>query len=140
MARLPAKNIVIQWREPEAPSYWCVYSRRDGVLVPARIFWADHEPGNEENKLDRWPLPFLAAEIAGRWVDPKELWLRVLQRETEPNHWKCAHPMIPKEDLTPEQEYDFQMKDMAWLKENDRTHPLAQPHKPVNLSSLPLPW
>jgi hypothetical protein len=140
MPRLPAKSIIIQWREPEAPSYWLLYLRRGGPLVPARIFWADHEPGNEENKRDRWPTAHLAGEIAGKWVDPREIWLRVLQRETEPNHWKVARPLIPKDGLTAEQEYFYLVSEMSWLKENDVTHPLAKPYKPVVLRDLQLPW
>ncbi len=101
---------------------------------------ADHEPGNEENKLDRWPIPFLAGEIGGRWVDPKEIWLRVLQRETEPNHWKCAMPIIPKDGLTPAEEYQYQLALLEYAKQNDVTHPLAKPYKPVNLAALPLPF
>jgi hypothetical protein len=129
---------VIQ-REPEV-GYWLLYSRRDGVLLPARIWLCNHEPGDPENILDRWPIPFLAGEIGGKWVEPAEIWYRVLRRETEPNHWKCAHPIIPKEGLTLHQEFLFLMSEMAWLKENDRTHPLARPNKPVSLAALPLPF
>ncbi len=135
--RLPAIDLTIQWREPEVPSYWWLYSRRGGVLLPSRIFICDFEPGDEKNKLDR---PFLAGQVGEQWENPKEIWMRVLRREIEPNHWSCALPMIPQEGLTPCQEHQYQMAILAWIKENDITHPLAKPYKPVNLAALPLPF
>jgi hypothetical protein len=44
-------------RQPErlVPGYWQVRLHRRGPWVPARSYWADHEPGNPENKRDRWP-------------------------------------------------------------------------------------
>jgi hypothetical protein len=136
---LPTQKITVEWRDPE-PGYWMMYVVRGGVTVPARIWWCNHEPGNEENALDRWPIPFLAGEIGGKWLDPKEIWLRVLMRDSAPNHWRCAQPMRPKEGLTEEEEYRHLMNDMAWLKKNEPGDPHAKPYKPVKLSTLPLPF
>jgi hypothetical protein len=129
----------INWREPEV-GFWMVYARQGSVLVPSRIFWCDWEPGNEENKLDRWPIPFLAGEIAGRWVDPADIWERVLLRETRPNHWRCAHPLVPQDGLTVAEEYEYRVALLTHAKEHRPTSPLAKPYKPVDLSQLPVPF
>lgn len=128
---LPADPFTITWREPE-PSFWMLYHVRGGVLVPARIWWCDHEPGRPDNKLDRWPIPFLAAEIAGRWCEVYDVWWRVCLRDSRPGHWKCAHPMAPKDGLTEEEEYAYQMALLATAGTVSR--------RPADLRSIPLPF
>lgn len=100
---------------------WMIRAVKNGPLIPARIFWCSHEPGVPENLLDRWPIPFLAAEIAGRWVDVDRVW-----------HVK-GRPIT-------EAEFRFQMADLEHAKRWRPNEAIAQPHKPVDLRSLPIPF
>ena len=96
----------VNWR-PIETGHWFLYARRGSAWVPARIWWCPHEPGDEENILDQ---PFLSGEIAGRQVDPaRDIWMRVLLCETNPGHWSCAQAMVPKDGLTVEEEFAYQM-------------------------------
>jgi hypothetical protein len=140
MPRLPAEPFTINWREPEVPSYFMLYIKRGSVLVPARIWMADHEPGEPNNKRDRWPREHIAGEIAGKWVDPLDIWERFLLGETRPNHWKCARPLVPKDGLTVSQEYEYQLALLRHAREREPANPLARPWKEVDLRTLPLPF
>lgn len=104
--------------------------------MPSRIFLCNHEPGEPDNLRDRWPAEHLAAEIAGRWVEVYDVWWRVLLRETRPAHWKCAHPLVPKDGLSVEEEYEFLMADLAWRREKKG----LRIDKPIKLSTLELPF
>jgi hypothetical protein len=133
----PAKPhpLEVRWREPE-PGFWFLYARRGAVWVPARIWLCDHAPHEPDNLRDRWPVAHLAGEIGGRWVDPTDIWRRVLLRETNPGHWSCAQPLVPKDGLTVAEEYEYQMALLEHAKERG-----AMPTRPiVKLRQLVLPW
>jgi hypothetical protein len=100
--------------------FWLVKRGRNTPQVPARIFWCDHEPNEPTNILDRWPIPFLAAEIAGKPVDLDEVWHR-------------------KGTPITEKEYLFLMAERAWLQKYQPNDPLANPDKPVRIADIPLP-
>ena len=51
-------------------SFFLMRLVRRGPLMPVRFWDCDHEPGNPENKRDRWPSLIRAAEVAGEWFDP----------------------------------------------------------------------
>lgn len=102
------------------PSFCLLRAVKRGPFVPARIYWTLSEPGVPENVLDRGGKPFLAAEIAGRTVDPLDLWQRVWEMEID------------------EAEYNFRMAEMEWMKKHHPTDPLANPYKPVRLSAVVL--
>jgi hypothetical protein len=138
--RLPAKPFTIEGGDKPEPGFWMMYVVRGGVLAPARIWICDHAPYEPENKRDRWPASHLAAEIAGRWVEVYDVWWRVCLRNSYPNHWKCAHPLIPQDGLTVEQEYEYQVALLDHAKKHEPDHPLARPYKPVTLARLPLPF
>jgi hypothetical protein len=135
MPRLPADPFVINWRDPEC-GFWMLYIKRGSFLVPARIWLCDHEPGEPDNKRDRWPHEHLAAEIAGRWVETYDVWWRVLLRETRPGHWKCAQTLRPEDGLTERQEYEYRMAVLQYEK-SERN---ARPDRPVDLKRLQLPF
>ena len=112
------------------PGYWKLRLVRSGPFVPARIWLCDHEPFNEDNTLDRWPIPFPAGEVAGQWVDPREIWLRVIGDSVI---WKRVEPID-------ERVFKWMMKDMSWAKEYAPDDPIANPRRPANLSQLPIPF
>ena len=109
MPRKPALPFLRAEKVPPVPGYWLVYPRRGARHVPARIWWCDHEPGNPENLLDRWPVPFLAAEIGARWCEVWEVWDRVMLASENPQHWRAAVPLVGMEGLTAAEEYDHRM-------------------------------
>jgi len=98
--------------EPQ-PGFWLVRAVKGGPLVPARIYWCDHEPGEPDNKLDRWPLPFLAAELAGKVADVERVW---------------TMRGIP----ISEDEYRYRVADQAWARAHAPEEPVAQPYLPID--------
>jgi len=122
---------------PPEPGFWLVYLKRGARHVPARIWLCDHEPYNVENKLDRWPIPFLAAEIAGRWVEVWQVWDHVCLMTENPQHWRAAVPIEPRDGLTIEEEYAYQMSLLDWRQQNEG----VSPTKPIRrLTELELPF
>jgi hypothetical protein len=113
------------------PGHWKLRIVRHGALVPARIFWCDHEPGNEENRLDRWPVPFSAGEVAGEWVDPRWIWLRVIGGNAV--QWKRAEPIEASE-------YRYLMADMSWARLYAPDEPIANPRRRVDLDQIAIPF
>jgi hypothetical protein len=106
--------------------YFLIRLGRGRPLVPARIYWRDHEPGNEENKLDRWPLPALAGEIIGRYCDPVEVWTG---RDRE--------PLQPPAGYTVERWYQYLVDDASWAKEHAPETPIAKPWRKVDYTAIP---
>jgi hypothetical protein len=100
--------------------YWLMKAVKHGPLVPARIFWCDHEPGVPDNILDRGG-PFLAAEIAGAWVEVDRVW----------------HSRGKAID---EKEYAFRLAEIDWSKKYAPSEPLANPRQAVSLKDAPLPF
>jgi hypothetical protein len=108
------------------PGYWLIRRRKKSPLIPAWSYWTDAEPGNPENKLDRWPLPFIAGEIGGELADPLDIF--------------CARDrieLVPQRGLTVEQEYAFRCADLKHAKRHRPEDPLANPERAVNLARIP---
>jgi hypothetical protein len=78
----------------------------------------DHEPGNPENKLDRWPIPFLAGEIAGDPADPEDIF-GARERIT----------MVPRDGLTVEETYKFLIAEMHWARQHAPNDAAARPQR-----------
>jgi hypothetical protein len=116
-------------RELLVPGYWAIKLRTGGPPVPARTYECDHEPGNPENKLDRWPLPFIAGEIAGDVADPLDIFAA-----------RSRAPLRPRGGLTIEQEYRYQVADIRHARQWRRDDPIANPTHRVRLSRLPIPF
>lgn len=110
------------YRELVQPGYFLIRLVRHGPMIAARIYWCDHEPGNPENKLDRWPIPFLAGEVAGEDVDPLGIWL--------------ARDRTPIDSA----EYRFRDADRRWVEEFAPHEPLAKPLRKADLMQAPLPF
>lgn len=56
------------------PAHFLMRARRDGPLVPARLWLCDFEPGEPDNKLDRGRLcPYPRADVAGIEVPPEQV-------------------------------------------------------------------
>ena len=102
------------------PGWWMLRLRASAPEVPAMIAVLDHEPGDPDNKLDRWPLP-LWAEIAGQLADPLTVWA---QR---------------KRPISPE-EYAYQRALCLWTREHAPDEPLAQPRKKTDWLQAVLPF
>lgn len=104
------------------PCHVLIKMVKRGPHVAARIFWCDHEPGFPDNKLDRWPVPFLAAEIDGRPAAVERVWHAVWEQKIT------------------ESEYRFRVADSEHAKRWRPNEAIAQPTKPVDLRSLPIPF
>jgi hypothetical protein len=104
------------------PGHYLIRLVKKGPLVAARIYWCDHEPGNEENKLDRWPIPFLMGEIAGEAVDALGIWLA-----------------RGRQEITAA-EYRYRSTDAAWAREHSPLEPAANPRKKIDQLQAPLPF
>jgi hypothetical protein len=123
------RDYLCEHRELLVPGYWAIKLRTGGPPVPARTFWCDHEPGNPDNKLDRWPLPFIAGEIAGDVADPLDIFAA-----------RSRVPLRPRGGLTQPQEYAFQVADIRHARVWRPDEPIANPRHRVRLSRLPIPF
>lgn len=109
------------------PGFWQIRLRKGGPWVPARTFWCDHEPGEPDNKLDRWPLPYLAGEIIGEPADALDIigsrWRRELTAEA---------------GLTDLQEYLYQVALCRHAADYEAAarEPLAAPRSRPNLLTI----
>lgn len=100
------------------PGAWLVRLVRGGPLVPARIFWCDHEPGEPDNKLDQ---PFLDAEINGKRVDPLKL-------------WEMRGRAVPLNEIA----YRDALR--KWAQENAPDDPAANPDQPIDHLTVKPPF
>ncbi len=114
-----------------APRYFMLRVRRDGPLVPAHLWWCDHEPGEPENKRygSRWPELYPCADIAGAEVPPEDLIERLWWPST---HWKCPQPIS-------ETEYRYQLQRIIWAERNRVDEPALRPRRALDPAQLPLP-
>jgi hypothetical protein len=103
---------------------------RDGPLVPARLWWCDHEPGVPENKLDRGMLSvFMRADIADAEVPPEQLIERTWATAT---HWKYARQI-------PEADYRHLVERLRWAETNRPDEPGLKPRRAVGSAQIRLP-
>lgn len=116
-------------RQLLVPGYWSIKLRTHGPPIAARTYWCDHEPGNPANKLDRWPLPFIAGEIAGDVADPLDI-IGARWRES----------LRPRGGLTQVQEYAYQVARIRHARVWHPDEPIANPRHRVRLSRLPIPF
>jgi hypothetical protein len=106
------------------PGYYSGRYGTDKMLVEARIYLRDHEPGNPENKLDGPPV--LAGEILGEYCDPVLVWTLSDRR-----------PMRVPQGYTAAGWYAYRSHLADWTKVNAPEEPLARPYRRVDLTSLP---
>ena len=93
--------------------YFLLRFVRGGPLVPARLREIDHEPGEPENKRDRWPPFITIADIAGELVPTEMLTERLHWKK---GHWKYLEPVSPAE-------YRYRFEYMRWAETAPRfTH------------------
>lgn len=123
-------------KQPTA--YYVIRERRDGPLVPARLQWLDHEPGEPDNKLDRGCLSvFPQVDIAGVYVPPERLLERLYSPTPErpalaPRHWKYAARISHAE-------YHLRVERMRWAETNRPDDPVLRPLRRVEADQMPLP-
>lgn len=105
------------------PGYWLMRLVRNGPRMPAAIFWHETtgEPGEPENTMHGTRPRFLSAMIAGKVVALDDVWLR-------------------RGDTITKAEYDFRVADAEWSRQHALDEPQAQPHKPINYMTAPLPF
>lgn len=89
---------------------------KGGPQVPVAI-WLHQEIDPETGELTGDEV--MRCTVAGREADPDEQWLY------------CAANPIPQE------EYDYLMKFKGWAEEHHPEHPAAQPHRKIDLGTLP---
>lgn len=133
-----------------------IRARRDGPLVPAKLWLDDCEPGTD-NRLDRGRLsPYPRAEIGGREIDPQRLldrlgvWRRtgdmpllpheVVAALADPTrctprpigHWAYAQPISAGE-------YSYRLAHLEWTRRHRPADPVGRPHEALRPAELPLP-
>jgi hypothetical protein len=144
--------------------YWMVRLRRDGPEVPARLFWCDHEPGIPENKLDRWPMPYLQGQIGTDLADPYEIWAMLEFVEATPaEQRRMANP--PPADRAPrsgrqqalqtapmakwrqerarritEADWRYEIADLEHAQKWRPEEPKVRPKERIRLDQLPIPF
>lgn len=113
------------------PCYFLLREVRFGPLVPARLYWLDHEPGVPENKREgsRWPVYIQAADIAGVEVEPERVAERLM--------WSAPHWKYPQR-IT-ETEYRYQLARLRWAEVANPEDPTLRPRRKVDPASVKLP-
>lgn len=104
---------------------------RFGPLVPARLRYINHEPGEPGNLREgsRWPVFILCADVAGTEVEPE--WLE--ERLWAPaGHWKHCSPIT-------ETEYRYQLARLRWAESASPSDPTLRPRRKVDPASVALP-
>jgi hypothetical protein len=113
------------------PQHFMLRRVRHGPLVPARLWWCDHDPAEPKNKLDRGRFSvYPRADIAGVEVDPLVIidWhLGVIH-----GHWRFPEPIS-------EAEYHFQLKRLRWAETNRPNDPMLQASRPADPRQMALP-
>ena len=103
----PAKRALIK------PGFYLVRLGKGRPLVPARIYWCGHEPGNPTNKLE---VPFLDGEILGEQYDPALIWTGGMP--------------------TTEAEYKYRVALAEHCAKHEPDAPAANPRRAVNLAKM----
>jgi hypothetical protein len=118
--------------------YFVIRERRDGPLVPARLQWLDHEPGEPSNKLDRgYSSVFPQVDIAGVYVEPERLIERLFESTPDrlalaPTHWKYAAPVS-------EADYRLRIERMRWAERHRPDDPTLRPRRRVESDQIAMP-
>lgn len=111
---------------------------RYGPLMPARLWWCDHEPGVPENRLDRGRLSlYPRADIAGVEVPPEELADRLFSMSDPrpahpPSQWRYAKPISLEE-------YRWRFDSMRWTEQHRPDDPVLKPRRRLAAADLPPP-
>jgi hypothetical protein len=113
----------------KSPRHFLMRLVRGGALVPARLRWLDHEPGEPDNPRDRWPPFVVVCDIAGEVRPPEELTDRF---HWPASHWKHAAPIS-------EGEYRYQLARLRWAERHRPQDPTLQPRRPVDPRQVALP-
>jgi hypothetical protein len=111
------------------PQHYVLRLVRGGPLVPARLQWLAHEPGEPDNRRDRWPALLQVVDIAGEIVPPEELTERF---HWQAGHWKHAAPVSLAE-------YEHRLALMRWAERNSPDDPRVRPRRKVDRQQMPLP-
>lgn len=125
--------------KPGDSAYFMLRVTRLGPLVPAKLYLCDHDPADENNKLDRGNLSiYPRAEIAGEEVDPD-----ILQRDRlmSPTDWRPAYAVGHWKfaNLISEAEYRYRMAHREWTARHRPSDPTLQPRRGVDPAQMPLP-
>jgi hypothetical protein len=113
------------------PRHFLLRAVRHGPLVPARLYWLDHEPGCPENKREgsRWPVYIQCADIAGVEVEPE----RVTDRMHRPDsHWGALQTIT-------ETEYRYRLARLRWAERGAPDDPTLRPTRKVDPARVPMP-
>lgn len=108
--------------------YWLIGRSKRHPLIPAWTYWTRSEPGNEDNRLDRWPLPILAGEIGGDIADPLDIFGAVVRQLLQ-----------PRGGLTVEAEYRYQLADLRHARLYRPDEPAVNPHRRIDPLTAPIP-
>lgn len=111
------------------PRYYLLRLVRYGPLVPARLQYLNHEPGELDNHRDRWPAMLCVVDIAGENRPPEELLERFHWR---PGHWKYAQPIT-------EAEYRYRLELLRWAETGSPDDPILRPRRRADPRQAPLP-
>lgn len=112
------------------PRHFLLRLTRLGPLVPARLRWLDHAPEDPAwNKLDRWPVYVLCADIAGVDVPPEDITERA---HIKLGHWKWPQPIT-------EAEYRYRMARLRWAEGARPDDPTLAPRRAVDPEQIEMP-
>jgi hypothetical protein len=113
------------------PRHFLMREVRFGPLVPARLYWLDHEPGEPSNKREgsRWPVYIACADVAGVEVEPE----RITDRMHRPaSHWGALQPIA-------EADYRYQLARLRWAEGSAPDDPTLRSRRKVDPASVKLP-
>lgn len=137
-----------------APLHFLLRLRRDGPIVPAKLWWCDADPADPENRRDRgrlsiWPRAAAAGEEIGPeliferlGINPfsgdqvalgHELLARLDRAEPPlPTHWKYAEPISAEA-------YAYHFARLRWAERNAPGDPTLAPRRRVQPAQMSLP-
>jgi hypothetical protein len=121
-----------------SPRHYILRLVRGGPLLPARIWFCDHDPADPDNKLDRGRLSlYPRADIAGVEVEPEQLADRLYSMTDPtpahpPTHWRYAAPCS-------EAEYRWRLDSLRWAEQHRPDHPVLQPRRRLAAADVEVP-
>lgn len=113
------------------PRYYLLRAVRQGPLVPARLHWIDHEPGEPSNLREgsRWPVYIPCADIAGVECEPEQITDRLHRPAT---HWGALQTIT-------EAGYRYEIARLRWAERAAPADPTLRPRRKVDPAGVPLP-